>query len=74
LLCIPPIFARQWLGKHGPAAMNTQATIEELLDSAFSLRPVKYQRKEGDFFFPELLAFYHHYIRMYFACSKKKYY
>jgi hypothetical protein len=28
-LCVPPIFARHWLGKHVPAATNTRSTIEE---------------------------------------------
>jgi hypothetical protein len=36
--------------------MNTHAKVEELLD-AFSLRSVLYQRKEGKYFFPELIAF-----------------
>jgi hypothetical protein len=29
--------AWQWLGKHGPGVTNTQATIEELLDTVFSV-------------------------------------
>jgi hypothetical protein len=29
--------------------MNTQATLDELLDAAFSMRSVSYQRKVGDF-------------------------
>jgi hypothetical protein len=37
-VCNPPIVATQRLGKHVPAAMNTLATIEELLDATFSLR------------------------------------
>jgi hypothetical protein len=43
--CVPrpnPV-ARQRLGKHVPAAMNTHATIEELLDVAFYMRLVSYQ-------------------------------
>jgi hypothetical protein len=38
------IIARQWLGKHVPMAMNTQETIEELLDGVFCVGPcnVKY--------------------------------
>jgi hypothetical protein len=39
----PPIVARQRLGKHLPAAMNSQATMEELLDAVFSMRSVSYQ-------------------------------
>jgi hypothetical protein len=46
-VCIPPIIARQWLGKNPPivarqwlgrnvtAVTNTHATIEELLDAPF---------------------------------------
>jgi hypothetical protein len=30
----------QWLSKHIPAAMNTHATIEELLEVAFSMQSV----------------------------------
>jgi hypothetical protein len=46
--------ARQWLGKHAPAATNIHATTEELLDAVFSMRFVLYQtsmlseRKVGD--------------------------
>jgi hypothetical protein len=32
---------RQWLGEHIPMAVNTYATIEELLDSVFSIRPCR---------------------------------
>jgi hypothetical protein len=42
-LCIPPIVATQRLGKYVSAATNTHATIEELLDAMFSMRPVSYQ-------------------------------
>jgi hypothetical protein len=35
----------QWLGKHVPAATNTHAAIEELLDAPFSMRSVSYQRR-----------------------------
>jgi hypothetical protein len=42
-LCVPPIVARQRLGKHIPAATNTHATIEELLDTILSMRSVFYQ-------------------------------
>jgi hypothetical protein len=33
-----PIVTRQRLGKHVPAAINTHAKIEELLDTSFSMR------------------------------------
>jgi hypothetical protein len=55
-LCIPPIVARQRLGKNSPVARhrlgrnvtvvtNTHATIEELLGASFSMWPVSYQGK-----------------------------
>jgi hypothetical protein len=37
------VIARQWLSKHVPAAMHTQATIEELLDVVFSVQSMLYQ-------------------------------
>jgi hypothetical protein len=37
-LCIPPITARQRLGKHVPAVTNIHATVEEFLDASFSMR------------------------------------
>jgi hypothetical protein len=45
--CVPPspIVARQRLSKHVPAAMNTHARIEELLDTPFSMWCVSYQKK-----------------------------
>jgi hypothetical protein len=43
-MCIPPIVARQRLGKHVPAATNTQATIEVLLDASFSMRSVGWKQ------------------------------
>jgi hypothetical protein len=46
-VCVPPIVARQLLGKHVPTATNTHPTIE-LLDASFSMRSVSYQRKVGD--------------------------
>jgi hypothetical protein len=49
----PPVGARQRLIKNVTAAMNTHATIE-LLDALFS---VSYERKLGDWFFPERLVF-----------------
>jgi hypothetical protein len=40
-----PIVARQRLGRNVTAVTNTDATIEELLDASFSMRPVSYQGK-----------------------------
>jgi hypothetical protein len=45
-LCVSvssPIVARQRLSKHLPAAINTHATIKELLEAVFSARFVTYQ-------------------------------
>jgi hypothetical protein len=44
----PPIVARQRLGKNVNAAKNIYETIEELLDTTFSMRLVSYRRKVGD--------------------------
>jgi hypothetical protein len=52
----PTLVARQQLGKNVTAAMNTQGTIGELLNTSFSMRSVSYQRKVGDYFFPERLV------------------
>jgi hypothetical protein len=41
----PLVAARQWLGRKVTAVTNTHATIEELLDASFSMRPVSYQGK-----------------------------
>jgi hypothetical protein len=41
----PPIVSRQRLGKNVTAAMNTHATIAELLGASFSMRSVSYQGK-----------------------------
>jgi hypothetical protein len=38
-----PIAARQRLGRNFTAVTNTHSTIEELLDSSFSVWPVSYQ-------------------------------
>jgi hypothetical protein len=46
-MCIPPIVARQWLGKHYPEATNTHVRIEKVLDAS-SMRSVKCQRNVGD--------------------------
>jgi hypothetical protein len=43
----PPTVARQRLGKNVTAVTNTHATIEELLDASFCMRPVSYQGKEA---------------------------
>jgi hypothetical protein len=47
LYVYPLIVARQRLGRNVTAAMNTQATTEELLDASFTVRSVLYQRKAG---------------------------
>jgi hypothetical protein len=39
------IVARQRFGRNVPAATNTHATIEELLDALFSMWPVSYKGK-----------------------------
>jgi hypothetical protein len=41
----PPIIARQWLGRNVTVVTNTHATIEDLLDTSFSLWPMSYQGK-----------------------------
>jgi hypothetical protein len=49
--------AGQWLSKHIPAAMNTHATVEELLDAAVvchSTYSMCSERKVGDCFFPDI--------------------
>jgi hypothetical protein len=33
--------------------MNTQETIQDLLDESLSIQCVSYQRKTGDYFFPK---------------------
>jgi hypothetical protein len=35
------LVSRQWIGKHPPAAMNTQATIALLLETVFYTRSVQ---------------------------------
>jgi hypothetical protein len=44
----PIIVSRQRLGKSVTAPMNTQATVEELLDALFSVRSVSYERKVSE--------------------------
>jgi hypothetical protein len=54
-VCIPPIAARQQLGKNSlivarrnvTAVANTHVTIDELLDASFSMWPVSYQGKQA---------------------------
>jgi hypothetical protein len=46
----PPIVARQWPGKHVPAAK------EELLEAPLSMRSVSYRREIDDQLFPDLLV------------------
>jgi hypothetical protein len=48
----PFIVARQRLGKNVTAATNTHAKIENLLDKAFSVRFMLYQKSRQ--FFPDL--------------------
>jgi hypothetical protein len=45
LYVYPSIVARQRLGKNVTTATITDATIEELLDTSFSMRSVSYQKK-----------------------------
>jgi hypothetical protein len=42
---IPPIVARQRLGRNVTAVTNIHATIEELLDALFSMWALSYQGK-----------------------------
>jgi hypothetical protein len=42
------IVARSRLGENVTAAMNTYATVEEMLDASFPMRSLSYQRKVGD--------------------------
>jgi hypothetical protein len=44
----PSIVARQRLCKNNTAATKTHATIEELLDTSFSMRSMSYHRTVGD--------------------------
>jgi hypothetical protein len=47
-MCIPPVVAKRRLAKSNNVAINTHATIEEYLDTSFSMRSVSYERKVGD--------------------------
>jgi hypothetical protein len=58
LYVYPPAVAKERLGKHVPAAMYTRGTIEDFLDTPFSMRFVSYQRKVDDLFFPELVVIF----------------
>jgi hypothetical protein len=42
------LVSRQWLGKHVPAATDMHATIEVLLETVFSTRPVQRGYKEDN--------------------------
>jgi hypothetical protein len=53
--------ARLRLGTHVPAAIDTHATIEVLLDAVYFMRAVSYQRKVDDYLFLELLVKYYLY-------------
>jgi hypothetical protein len=55
---IPIISARQRLSKRVPAATNTQATIEELLDASVFMRSVSNQRNVGDQLCPSRLVIF----------------
>jgi hypothetical protein len=52
-MCVPTV-AKQGFGENVTAATNTHI-IKELLDTLFSMPSLLYQRKEGDYFFTELL-------------------
>jgi hypothetical protein len=60
-MCIFQIVARQRLGKNVAETKNTHATVEDLMDSSFSMRSVSHQRKVGNKFFPQLLVVHFHY-------------
>jgi hypothetical protein len=51
----PLIVATQWIGKNITAAMNT-GNNRRIFKKLFSIQPMSYQRKVGDYFFPELLV------------------
>jgi hypothetical protein len=61
-MCIPPYVARQQLNIRPAAATNTYATIEELLDTSFSMRFVFYQRKVRVLFLPDLFVSSSYYV------------
>jgi hypothetical protein len=44
---IPPIAARQRLGRNVTAVTNTSVTLEELLNASFSMWPVSHQGKQA---------------------------
>jgi hypothetical protein len=45
----PPVIAKQWLRENITMATNTHTTVEELLDTLFSMQSMPYQKKEvGD--------------------------
>jgi hypothetical protein len=45
LSVLPPVVARQRLGKDVTAAKNTHTAIEDLFDASFSMRCVSYEKK-----------------------------
>jgi hypothetical protein len=61
-MCILLTVARQWLGKHIPAMIQTHTAIEDLLDALFSMWSMSYQRKAGNYFFPEFLVVILYYL------------
>jgi hypothetical protein len=71
-MCNPLIVARQWLGKHIPAATNTHTTLEELLDASFSMWSMSYQRKTGDCFFSKLLVIFNPFVRLGYTSALKE--
>jgi hypothetical protein len=54
----PTIAVRQQLSKDVPAATNTHATTEVFFQTSFSVRSVVYERRVGDYFFPERCVIY----------------
>jgi hypothetical protein len=48
LYVYPFIVDRQQQGRNVTMATDIHATIEELLEKSFPMRPVSYQRKAGD--------------------------
>jgi hypothetical protein len=75
LYVYPLIVARQKLGKNVKAATNTHVTIEELLDTSFSLRSVSCQRNVDDQLleFPVVYITQSHEFYLNFFKSEKNY-
>jgi hypothetical protein len=55
-MCTPLLLLGYGSVKNVTAATNKHETIEELLDTSFSMWSMSYQRKVGDQFFQELLV------------------